>query len=172
MTDRRHSVILGKPAFSPRTRSQAGSGRPAPEPEPDTDSPLIRARRRFADHSAHNLGIAALASLVVPRTREEAVRAVAEFRAAHPRVTAIAAFTDDVAVRILAALHDLGLAAPRDLAVIGFDATEHGALFTPALTSVHIDAEAHGRRAARNVLGLDAADIASAPAHIVRRESA
>lgn len=139
---------------------------------PDTDSPLVQARRRFADHSACNLGIAGLTSLVVPRAREEAARTVADFRAAHPQVTAIAAFSDDVAVRVLAALHDLGLAVPRELAVIGFDATEHGALFTPALTSVHIDAEAHGRRAARSVLGLDTADIASAPAHIVPRESA
>jgi len=87
-------------------------------------------------------------------------------------VTAVAAFDDDVALRVLAALHDLGLDAPADLAVIGFDATEHGALANPALTSVHIDAEAHGRRAARTLLGLDTADLSPAPGRVIVRASA
>ena len=34
----------------------------------------------------------------------------------HPAVTAVAAFDDDVALRVLAAMRDLGLAAPGDLA--------------------------------------------------------
>ena len=42
---------------------------------------------------------------------------------AQPGVTAVAAFDDDVALRILAALRDLGLRAPGDLAVIGYDDT-------------------------------------------------
>ena len=58
---------------------------------------------------------------------------------------------DGVALRTLTALYDLGLGAPGGLAVIGFDDTEYGALTTPALTTVHIDAEAHGRQAARAV---------------------
>jgi DNA-binding LacI/PurR family transcriptional regulator len=87
-------------------------------------------------------------------------------------VTAVAAFDDDVALRVLAALRDLGLDAPADLAVIGFDATEHGALAVPPLTTVHIDAEAHGRLAARAVLGLDAADLSPAPGRVIVRGSA
>jgi DNA-binding LacI/PurR family transcriptional regulator len=87
-------------------------------------------------------------------------------------VTAVAAFDDDVALRILATLRDLGLGAPRDLAVIGFDDTDYGVLFTPALTTVHIDAEAHGRQAARAILGLDATDLTPAPGRVVVRESA
>ena len=74
-------------------------------------------------------------------------------------MTAVAAFDDDVALRVLAAMRDLGLAAPGDLAVIGFDDNGYGALATPALTTVHIDAEAHGRQAARAVLGLDIGDL-------------
>lgn len=45
------------------------------------------------------------------------------------------------------------------MAVIGYDDTEYGALVTPALTTVHIDAEARGRIAARTVLGLDTTDL-------------
>jgi DNA-binding LacI/PurR family transcriptional regulator len=48
----------------------------------------------------------------------------------------------------------LGLVAPGDLAVIGFDDAGYGALVEPALTTVHVDAEGHGRKAAREVLGL------------------
>jgi DNA-binding LacI/PurR family transcriptional regulator len=87
-------------------------------------------------------------------------------------VTAVAAFDDDVAPRVLAAMRDPGLAAPGDLAVIGFDDNGYGALATPALTTVHIDAEAHGRQAARAILGLDAAGLSPAPGRVVVRESA
>ncbi|WP_443080099.1 substrate-binding domain-containing protein [Streptomyces sp. P9-A2] len=40
---------------------------------------------------------------------------------------------------------DLGLRVPEDLAAIGYDATQYAELSTPALTTVHVDAEAHGR---------------------------
>lgn len=86
-------------------------------------------------------------------------------------MTAIAAFNDDVALRTLTALHDLGLGAPGDLAVIGFDDTEYGALVTPALTTVHIDAESHGRLAARAALGLDSTGLEPVPARVVVRDS-
>jgi DNA-binding LacI/PurR family transcriptional regulator len=116
--------------------------------------------------------LAPLTSLVVPRPRAAGTRAVRAFLAARAGVTAVAAFDDDVALRTLTALHDLGLDAPGDLAVIGFDDTEYGALTTPALTTVHIDAEAHGRQAARAVLGLEPADLPHAPGHIIVRDSA
>ncbi len=61
-----------------------------------------------------------------------------------PTVTAVAAFDDDVALRTLAAMRDLKLTAPRDLAVIGFDATEYGALATPTT-----DNRPHRRRSPR-----------------------
>ncbi|MFC0528666.1 LacI family DNA-binding transcriptional regulator [Phytohabitans kaempferiae] len=92
---------------------------------------------------------------------------------AHDRqVTAVAAVTDDLALCVLAAMADLGLRAPDDLAVIGFDETRHGALWRPALTTVHIDARAYGRRVARATLGLPAGDAQPAPARVVRRATA
>ncbi len=58
------------------------------------------------------------------------------------------------------------------LAVIGFDDIEYGALTTPALTTVHVDAEAHGRQAARAVLGLEPGDLAHPPGYVIVRDSA
>jgi DNA-binding LacI/PurR family transcriptional regulator len=43
---------------------------------------------------------------------------------------------------------------------------------SPALTTVHIDGEAHGRQAARAVLGLSAADLSLVPGQVIVRESA
>ncbi|WP_326719327.1 LacI family transcriptional regulator [Streptomyces sp. NBC_00243] len=138
---------------------------------PDPETPLADVRLRFATRTAEHLGLAPLTSLVVPRPRETGTDAVRAFRAAHSEVTAIAAFNDDVALRTLTALNDLGLGAPGDLAVIGFDDTEYGALVTPALTTVHIDAESHGRLAARAALGLDSTGLEPVPARVVVRDS-
>lgn len=79
---------------------------------------------------------------------------------------------NDLALGVLAAMTDLGLTAPDDLAVIGFDDAPHGALWRPALTTVHIDARAFGRRSARMALGLPVRDARPAPARVIRRTSA
>jgi DNA-binding LacI/PurR family transcriptional regulator len=139
---------------------------------PDRETPLRAVRLRFADLAAERLGLSPVAPFSIPVFRTGAADSLAEIRAAHPVVTAVAAFDDDVALRVLAAMRDLGLAAPGDLAVIGFDDNGYGALATPALTTVHIDAEAHGRQAARAILGLDAAGLSAAPGRVVVRESA
>ncbi len=140
---------------------------------PDGDPPLGALRQRFADEAAETLGLNPPQSLRIPRDRTECASAVKEFRDAQPTVTAVAAFDDDTAIRILTALADLGLTAPDDLAVIGFDDGDHGALTTPALTTVHIDAEGHGRNAAHVILG-SAPDNPSTPAppQIIIRQSA
>ena len=139
---------------------------------PDDDPPLGPVRLRFARDAAAKIGLPPPESFTVPGDRAAAAGALRAFRSAYPEVTAVAAFDDDVALRILAALRDLGLAAPQDLAVIGFDDTDYGVLFTPALTTVHIDAEDHGRRAARVILGLEADGFIAAPAQVIVRESA
>jgi DNA-binding LacI/PurR family transcriptional regulator len=69
----------------------------------------------------------------------------------------------------VAALADLGLRAPDDLAVIGFDDTAHGALWRPPLTTVRVDARAYDRRTARVVLGLPAGDARPVPARVIER---
>ena len=108
----------------------------------------------------------------MPADRAGAAHAVISFLAANLLVTAIAAFDDEVALRVLAAAGDLGLDTPADLAVIGFDDTAYGALSAPALTTVRIDAERHGRKAARVILGLDRGGFTTAAAKVIVRESA
>jgi DNA-binding LacI/PurR family transcriptional regulator len=140
---------------------------------PDGDPPLGPVRLRFVREAAARLGVPEPAAVAVPRSRPAAVTAIREFRAAHPAVTAVAAYDDDVALRVLAAMRALGLSAPADLAVIGFDDTDYGALTDPALTTVHVDAEEHGRKAAREVLGLGTGRLAPfRPGRVIVRESA
>ncbi|MFT4211787.1 MAG: LacI family DNA-binding transcriptional regulator [Microbacterium sp.] len=109
--------------------------------------------------------------VVVPHDKAEAARAVDGLRRAHPQITALAAFSDDVALAVLAGMTARGLQAPDDLAVIGFDESGYGELWEPALTTVVIDAEAFGRRAARAALGLDAGEWATPSSHVVSRAS-
>lgn len=139
---------------------------------PDRETPLRPVRLRFADRIAEKLGLSPVAAFSIPPFRTYAADSLEKFRAANPGVSAVAAFDDDVALRLLAAIRDLGLAAPGDLAVIGFDDNGYGALATPALTTVHVDAEAHGRQAARAILGLDPASLSPAPGQVIVRESA
>ncbi|MFK0287450.1 substrate-binding domain-containing protein [Streptomyces sp. NPDC090499] len=138
---------------------------------PDHDFPLTGARLGFAREAARRLGLPPLERLVVPRPRGAGEVAVAAALAAHPEVTALAAFDDDIALRSLTALRDLGRRVPDEVAVIGFDETEYGSLSTPALTTVRIDAEVLGRIAAREALGLDTAGLSPVPSRIVVRES-
>ncbi|GIM95362.1 hypothetical protein Ato02nite_071550 [Paractinoplanes toevensis] len=81
-------------------------------------------------------------------------------------VTAVAAFDDDTARRVLARTDRA------DLAVIGFDETAHGAFWKPSLTTVRIDAAGYGRRAARRALGHPAGDAPVEASRVIVRESA
>ena len=146
---------------------------------PDRDTPLRSVRQRFADRAAAALGLAPLIPFTVAGPRSTAgssgttaADSLSALLALAEPVSAVAAFDDDVALRVLAAMRPLGLSAPGDLAVIGFDDNGYGALAAPALTTVHIDAEAHGRQAARAILGLPAGDLAPAPGRVIVRESA
>lgn len=86
-------------------------------------------------------------------------------------VTAVAAFDDDVALAVLAAMRRTGHRVPDDLAVIGFDEGRHAALWEPALTTVRINATAYGRRAARITLGLDPGRWTQSPSEVIVRET-
>jgi len=139
---------------------------------PEESSPLVETRLAFSREVALRRGIGSLPAFVVPRSRADGMTAIESFRREHPNTTAVAAFDDEVAMRVLAAMNDLGLGVPGDLAVMGYDATPAGALITPALTTLLIDAEGHGRRTARRVLGLPFDDLAVEPASVVVRQSA
>ncbi|GAA1425776.1 LacI family DNA-binding transcriptional regulator [Agrococcus citreus] len=130
--------------------------------------PLSSLRRRQLEAAAARAGATAI-PIIIPREPSGAALALARLRAEHPRATAIAAFNDDVAFVVLAAMHAAGLSAPDDLAVVGFDEGEHAALWNPPLSSLRIDAAEFGRRAARRALGLDTGAWQRPPSQVVRR---
>lgn len=137
---------------------------------PENPTAFARVREEFARQAVERLGLKPRVPLTIPHPDAGGVEALHAFLEKES-VTAIAGFTDEVALRVLKCAAHLGLRVPDDLAVIGYDATEYAALSSPGLTTVHIDADAHGRRAARQVLGADASDLIAAPARVLVRES-
>jgi DNA-binding LacI/PurR family transcriptional regulator len=138
-----------------------------PEPEP----PLAAVRLTVLGQAAKELGVPVPRTFHAPRALPDCAAAVADFLTGSPEVTAIAGFNDDAALRVLTALRGAGRAVPDDVAVIGFDDNGYGEYATPALTTVRVDAEAHGRLSARLALRLDTSGLRPPTARIVRRRS-
>jgi DNA-binding LacI/PurR family transcriptional regulator len=57
-------------------------------------------------------------------------------------VTAVCAQSDEIACLVLYGIHQARLSCPRDLAVIGVDASPMGVVSTPPLTTVQFDPNA------------------------------
>ena len=70
-------------------------------------------------------------------------RAAFELLQHDPRPTALLAMSDVVALGVLQAAAEIGLAVPRDLSVVGFDDSPVAEIATPALTTV---AQPHGEK--------------------------
>lgn len=141
-------------------------------PGSDHEDRIHTVRRRSAHLAAQRLGLPALQEFTVPSDGEAAAAALDALRSSSPQMTAVAGFDDETALGVLAAMTDLGLSAPTDLAVIGFDEGRHAALWRPALTTVRIEAEIFGRRAACSVLGLAIGDWTVPPSTVIERETA
>ncbi len=139
---------------------------------PEGAVPLADVRLKFASQAASMLDLDPVLSLRIPRSREQAAPALRRFMSDHPGITALAGFDDDTALRALTAMRDLGLRAPRDLAVIGFDESEYAVLWEPRLTTILADTEGHGRLAARRALGLSTDGVQAAPGRVIVRDSA
>lgn len=138
-------------------------------PEGET---LAAVRERFAREVAEMLELPPIEALTLPKAYAHVSAVLATFREQHPEITAIAAFSDFTALQVLAAMRRLGLTAPDDWAVIGFDESEYAEMSTPKLTTLIADAEGHGRLAARRALGLDTSDVKAKVGRVVARESA
>lgn len=67
-------------------------------------------------------------------------------------ITAIFAANDQMALGLLAALHDSGLRVPQDVSVVGFDDLPEAPYFTPPLTTVRQDFAELGRRGVQLVV--------------------
>lgn len=73
---------------------------------------------------------------------------------AAPPPTAIVCGNDVLALGALLEAQHLGLDVPRDLSIVGFDDLEMASHMRPALTTVHVPAEAMWRRAAECALAM------------------
>jgi LacI family gluconate utilization system Gnt-I transcriptional repressor len=69
-----------------------------------------------------------------------------------PRMDAVVCSSDALAEGVLTEARARGIRVPDDLAVCGFGGAEFSAHLVPALTTVHVDAAAMGRRAAELIL--------------------
>jgi len=72
----------------------------------------------------------------------------------HPELDGVFCYNDVLAIGALQALHEAGRSVPDDVAVIGVDDINMGAVVSPALTTVRIDRELVGAEAVRQVVAL------------------
>lgn len=137
---------------------------------PDHPDPIADQRVAHVEGAATSLGLGPVRVLRLEMGEDAHARraAVRELAEATP-VTAVATYSDDVALGVLGAMAALRLRAPDDLAVIGFDDGEAGRVSQPALTTVRIDAGGFGRRAARVALGLDPGEWVESPSKVIVR---
>jgi DNA-binding LacI/PurR family transcriptional regulator len=90
---------------------------------------------------------------------------------------AVAAYNDDYAIAVIAALRERNIAVPRDVAVMGIDDNPLGAVHTPTLTTIRSDftdlAEALANAAVATLKGNRDLDHLPVPRQtVVQRESA
>lgn len=88
--------------------------------------------------------------------------------------TAAMTFSDDTATMLLRAAHELGIAVPNNLSVIGFDDTSISAYCVPSLSTVRQDAYELGYGAAEMILELISTGKTSnkiLSANLIQRES-
>ncbi|WP_433467483.1 LacI family DNA-binding transcriptional regulator [Spirillospora sp. CA-128828] len=86
--------------------------------------------------------------------------------------TAVVAFSDHVALGVLARLDELGVGVPGEVSLTGFDDTSLSRLVSPRLTTVRVSKQDLGRRA-WELLGAPAPDVITiAPELVVRASTA
>lgn len=85
---------------------------------------------------------------------DENPRTFREYLQAHPKITAMACFSDALAGVVLNACKVLEIQVPWDLSVVGFDSSSFCERTTPRLTSVHQPVELIAYDAVSHLLGL------------------
>lgn len=85
--------------------------------------------------------------------------------------TAIAVANDQMALGLTAGLRELGIEAPRDVSVTGFDDNPDAAFFTPALTTVRLDVAGEARHVVAEALSLGDPGPAPDAARLIVRAS-
>jgi len=68
------------------------------------------------------------------------------------KITAVVCYNDTLAMGVIQAAREIGLAVPRDLSVVGFDAVSTRFAFEPFISSLGYDRELMGKRAVEILL--------------------
>jgi DNA-binding LacI/PurR family transcriptional regulator len=116
-------------------------------PDDDRAEMFSRPRLEAVQAFCAERGMPAPALAAVPADLDRAGGVVHGWHAAG--VTAVCAFTDDVAIAVIGAASAAGLAVPEDLAVIGVDDIPLAAVTVPPLTTVHLDVDLMARALVR-----------------------
>ncbi|GGM06854.1 MULTISPECIES: LacI family DNA-binding transcriptional regulator [Micromonospora] len=105
--------------------------------------------------------------------RDGGALAMAELLDAAPRLTAVVALNDSMAVGALSVLRARGIAVPERLSLAGFDDMPIAADVTPALTTVRLSMVELGARAMTMALdpAADRHRVEVLPAELIRRDS-
>lgn len=92
-----------------------------------------------------------------------------------PNFTALLVGNDQMALGVLSAFHQQGVAVPGQISVIGYDDTYESAFFYPALTTVSLDLNLQGKEAVERILRADEQETGHSssilPARLVVRNS-
>ena len=110
-------------------------------------TPLPTAWPGFADPPASTVTATGRHIVYADFGRGGGVAAAAELLDANPRMTAIAALNDSMAVGALACLRERGIGVPGRMSVIGFDDMPISVDVTPPLSTVRLPLEEIGVRA-------------------------
>lgn len=115
-------------------------------PEHNVDA---RERLRGYRHAMRRLLDGGTRALELPGdfTEDAGVEAAKAIAKMSPRPTAIFAANDSMAVGVVAALAEMGVAVPAEMAVAGFDDIPIARYVAPPLTTVHVPIAELGRRA-------------------------
>jgi LacI family transcriptional regulator len=84
-------------------------------------------------------------------SRPDAFQASLRLIERSPEITAIFACNDNVAMGVMNALHQAGLAIPQDMSLVGFDDIDYAQEVVPPLTTVHVDKVLIGVMAVRHL---------------------
>ncbi len=89
--------------------------------------------------------------------------------AADPEVTAVFVGNDQMALGVLHAFHELNVAVPGDISIVGFDDTPESAYYSPALTTIRQDFAQLGHAAVQVLDQLVGADtVAPVDQHLIQ----
>lgn len=112
------------------------------------ERPFCAPRLGGATDACRELGLPELTVVSMPYSADSARSALDTWTG----VTAVAAFNDLVALAVLAACREKGVAVPGDLAIIGVDDIDAASMAGPALTTIAIDLTIPARTLAARIL--------------------